>query len=245
MRSIFSKGRRRSPRPTAMHEAGHAVVAWLMAQEEGDEPGFDAVFIDPEGRIGANEQTQESAEAGEVYGRVEGAHFYIPLGFYFPSIHWEGADQPNMANIVRWNHRRMEMQVLMVLAGIAAEARHRHWARVVAILDGGQSDWKHAKKAVSDFVRTEEERDVALDELLSRSSRLIRMPAVWATITSFADALVEHRRIEAEEAAELLRSSYARHGGSPRLAGQILDATGWRCPSCVAGIEVPLEATAA
>jgi len=182
----------------AVHEAAHAVVAWIMtrennAQEEDrryqqEEPGFRKVFV----RSIEASRTAPGHEVGAVV-RVEA---YDPFGRYVPG------DAMLPQSIQKRSHRRMEREVMIALAGPLAEARYRKKSFVVmASTDSGcQSDMAFIRRCAADFSQSDPEREAIIDGFVPRTRALLRMPRVWPTIIGFAHVLCDHRELSGEQA---------------------------------------------
>jgi hypothetical protein len=177
----------------AVHETGHAVVAWIMTREHNatedhrhqqEELGFSRVLVrslEAAARI-------PSHDVGSVK-RVQ------PYGFlrrYVPG------DEAMPVTVREREHRRMEREITIALAGPVAEARYRHKnLRHLASADSGcRSDFVHILNWASDFSKSEEDREELIAHLFKRTREILRSPRVRPTVLGLAKALrARHERM--------------------------------------------------
>lgn len=189
------------PRYLAIHEAGHAVVSWALQRElypDSPFPRFYRITV----RTPAEFRAQVDWKGREVacQGLVEGSDRYMPLGKEFVrAVRRLGREGAGRLKAMRAN---MLADVTDVLAGPMAEARYRRCSQLVAFLMGGDGDMKIAKLKAGDWSRNDEERSSIINACGKRAAALVR--ANWPAILRLADALVERRVIEADDAVAII-----------------------------------------
>ena len=157
------------PRRVALHEAGHAIAFCYYGR------GFNYVTVYSRART---QKTGEQAccSASETFS----CHLSRP--------HVTADERHALREEAFWD-------IVITLAGCAAEKRHRKISIAAAILDHGQHDYEKAL-AVAAFVAKDPGDQNSLMELsLKEAERFVRMPVIWGAINGLADLVQERRRV--------------------------------------------------
>jgi hypothetical protein len=182
-------------RPTAVHEAGHAVASWHVQKALGrDWCQFDRVFI----RTAAESVTPYIDRRGReisCLGMMEGPDRYTPGIIPINLIPEEIRD------LWRVN---MEADVITNLAGPIAEARYRRQSIAGMYLGGGRSDFIKSRTSVQDFA-PEQMASAMFAELQRRASKIVSMR--WNSILALADELLVRRSLTGVEAIAVIEDT--------------------------------------
>src|SRR6516164_8207565 len=157
------------PRRVALHEAGHGVAFCYYGR------GFDCIEVYSKARA---QKTGEQAycSASGTFSR------YL--------------SQREMAADDRQALRKEAFSDIVIsLAGCAAERRHRKISIAAALLDYGQNDYEKALAVAAFIADDEDDQKRLLDLSLKEAQRFVRMPVIWGAVTRLADLVQKHRRI--------------------------------------------------
>lgn len=193
---------------TALHEAGHAVMAWFCDHIIG------VVSIIPD---------YDDNSAGHVLSDDKGCNsLFEPFELHpYPEAPggWvvrlgETEARPLTDNEQRCLELQEEIQVLpraercaMVYA--AGEVVERIANPGITEWPGAQDDWAKAAEHL-DILASDEGIDVgqAKARVIDRSEALLKEPIVWAAVEAVANALLEHEKMDGKAVVEVIRSAF-------------------------------------
>ncbi len=157
------------PRRVALHEAGHAIAFCYYGR------GFDRITVYSEARA---RKTGEQACC-----RASGTFSY-----HLSRQDMTAGDRQALRKEAFWD-------IVISLAGCAAEKRERKISFAAAILDHGRNDYEKAL-AVAQFIAEDDgDRDALMDLSLKEAVRFVRLPVIWGAIIGLAGLVQERRRI--------------------------------------------------
>jgi hypothetical protein len=157
------------PRRVALHEAGHAIAFCYYGC------GFDHITVYSKARA------QKTGE--QAYCRASETFSYH-------------LTRPEMTAYDRQALRKEAFSDIVIsLAGCAAEKRHRKISIAAAILDHGQNDYEKALAVAAFSAKDDGDQNALMDLSLKEAQRFVRMPVIWGAITGLADLVQERRRI--------------------------------------------------
>ncbi len=157
------------PRRVALHEAGHAIAFCYYGH------GFDCITVYSEARA---QRTGEQAFCGAsgTFSR------------YLSRREMSAGERLAL-------REEAFSDIVISLAGSAAERRHRKISIAAALLDYGRNDYEKAL-AVAAFIADDDDDETRLLDLsLKEARRFVRMPVIWGAINGLADLVQKHRRI--------------------------------------------------
>jgi hypothetical protein len=157
------------PRRVALHEAGHAIAFCYYGC------GFDYITIYSKART---QKTGEQAccSASETFSR-------------YLSRREITADERKALR------KEAFSDIVISLAGCAAERRHRKISISAALSDYGQNDYEKALAVAAFIAEHDDDRSRLLDLSLKETARFVRIPVIWGAINGLADLVQKHRRI--------------------------------------------------
>ena len=157
------------PRRVALHEAGHAIAFCYYGR------GFDCIEVYSKAR------GRETGEQG--YCSASGTFSRYLSRREMPAEERQALRTEAFSDIV------------ISLAGCAAERRHRKISIAAALLDYGQNDYEKAL-AVAAFIAEDEDDQKRLYHLsLEKAQGFVRMPVIWGAVNGLANLVQKHRRI--------------------------------------------------
>lgn len=95
-------------------------------------------------------------------------------------------------------------QVLVALAGPAAEMVYRGEPLHPAFIAEWANDWQQAWKAATELIPDERRRVQYLEQAASLLFTTFNDDRCWSAIAAIVDALLAHERLEAEEVADIV-----------------------------------------
>jgi hypothetical protein len=157
------------PRRVALHEAGHAIAFCYYGC------GFDHITVYSKAR------TQKTGELA-CCGASETFSCYL--------------SQPDITAEDRQALRKEAFcDIVISLAGCAAEKRYRKISIAAAIFDHGRNDYERACAVAAFIAKDNDDQNLLMDLSLKEAQRFVRMPVIWGAINGLADLVQERRRI--------------------------------------------------
>jgi len=157
------------PRRIALHEAGHAIAFCYYGC------GFDHVTVYSKARARKTGEQACCSASGT-------------FSYYLSRSDMTADDRQAL-------RKEGFSDIVISLAGCAAERRHRKKSIAAAIADYGQNDYEKAL-AVAEFIaKDDEDQDSLIKFSLKEAQRFVRMPVIWEAINSLADLIQKRGRI--------------------------------------------------
>ena len=157
------------PRRVALHEAGHGVAFCYYGR------GFDCIEVYPKARA---QKTGEQA-------------YCSASGTFSRYLSQRGMNADDRQAL----REEAFSDIVISLAGCAAERRHRKISIAAALLDYGQNDYEKALAVAAFIADDEDDQKRLLDLSLKEAQRFVRMPVIWGAVTRLADLVQKHGRI--------------------------------------------------
>jgi hypothetical protein len=158
-----------TPRRVALHEAGHAIAFCYYGG------GFDCITVYSEART---QKTGEQAccSATGTFSR------------YLSRRELTADDR-------RALRKEAFSDIVISLAGCAAERRHRKVSIAAALRDYGRNDNERALAVAAFITADENDRKRLLELSIEEAQRFVRMPVIWVAINNLANLVQERRRV--------------------------------------------------
>ncbi len=158
-----------APRRIALHEAGHAIAFCYYGC------GFDYIAVYSKTRA---QKTGEQACccASETF-----------------SHHLSRSDIT--ADDRQSLRQEAVSDIVISLAGCAAEKRYRRISIAAALCDYGRNDHERALAVAAFVARDSDDQDALMDLSFKEAQRFVRMPVIWGAIANLADLVQERRRV--------------------------------------------------
>jgi hypothetical protein len=157
------------PRRVALHEAGHAIAFCYYGR------GFDHITVYSEARA---QKTGEQACCGA--SKTFASHL-------------------SRRDITAEDRQALRKEafsdIVISLAGCAAEKRHRKMSIAAAIRDHGRNDYERALAVAAFIAKNDDDRNLLMDLSLKEAQRFVRMPVIWGAINNLAHLVQERRRV--------------------------------------------------
>jgi hypothetical protein len=96
-------------------------------------------------------------------------------------------------------------QVLVALAGPAAEMIYRQEPLHPGFVAEWADDWRRAWEAAAPLLTDNQKRLALLEQATRQTYDLISLDRHWAAVAALADELAAHERLEGEEIQEILQ----------------------------------------
>lgn len=208
-----AKARRVTIEASAYHEAGHAVVAWRhnnIIREHGisiDGQGLGQCHVRPQVFSGEGQMMKTITDGGRAW-----RHF-----LYRVEAKVE-CDQAGMLVEIQ-HHQLIRPDGVDV---ISYELEDMRWLDTEGHLEAieGWSDINFALWTLADARRAEAGHTELTSEdfdyivrwylrLQTKVARYIKRPRTWGAITALAEALIEHRKVDADRAEAILAEARA------------------------------------
>jgi hypothetical protein len=157
------------PRRVALHEAGHAIAFCYYGC------GFDHITVYSKAR------TRKTGELA-CCGASE------TFSCYLSRSDITAEDRQALRNEAIWD-------IVISLAGCAAEKRYRRISIAAALLDHGQNDYERAYAVAAFIAKDKDDQNSLMDLSLKEAQRFVRIPIIWGAINDLADLVQERRRI--------------------------------------------------
>jgi hypothetical protein len=197
---------------SAIHEAAHAVVKWRLASDlysaADDDAGFDLIAIRTDAETTSGPYIDTHGRAHHCSGISEMVCFYTAVGALDDAV-------PDFTAASA--RRKMEHDIMVMLAGALAEARFRGCAMepLFERPEAGFQDWQRAIQTVLRMNLKAEDHAPLIATLRARTEAYLADPAVWRTITCLAKALLDQpqRRLTGRKALPIMQQAWS--GSAP------------------------------
>ena len=202
-------GRAAAHRPiTAIHEAGHAVMAWTTQRQLGyRHRPFGRVLVRTPDEITAGPNADDKGRT-QCMALTEPHVYHQNFGVdgRMRELYQEAYRRDGRAPAIV--QRSAEAEMLTALAGPAAEAEYRSLSSLVVILGSGKDDWERAVSVAADVVPNGDHGQY-VEAIYARAVQLLRDPVRWSAVVAVADALVEVGELEAQEVLSIMQDKGA------------------------------------
>lgn len=192
-----------SREPVAFHESGHAVVALTHPWEVG---------VNPIQLIAIHDLAESLERPVELLdgttGLAAGRSRITPI-FDIEFLELMVGHRPSAENL-RHLRPKMEMQVMTVLGGVAAEGRHAGLPIEELLEAGGNEDYAQAARLIAYFDGAE---GVAtqISRLAARTAELVGQPGAWAAIETISQQLLDSGQVDGPTAKALYEAAVQEH----------------------------------
>lgn len=158
------------PRRVALHEAGHAVAFCYYGC------GFDCIEV-------------YSKAIAQKTGEQACCSAYGTFSRYLSRREITVGDRKALRD-------EAFSDMVISLAGCAAERRHRKISLAAALREYGQNDYEKACAVAAFITEDDADQNRLLNLSLTEAQRFVRMPVVWRAINGLADLVQKHRRVK-------------------------------------------------
>ncbi len=158
------------PRRVALHEAGHAVAFCYYGC------GFDCIAV-------------YSRAIAQKTGEQAFCSAYGTFSRYLSRREINAGDRQALRD-------EAFSDMVISLAGCAAERRHRKISLAAALREYGQNDYEKACAVAAFITEDDADQNRLLNLSLGEAQRFVRMPVVWGAINGLADLVQKHGRIK-------------------------------------------------
>jgi len=157
------------PRRVALHEAGHAIAFCYYGG------GFDCITVYSKARA---QKTGEQAccAASGTFSR------------YLSRREMTAEDRRALRD-------EAFSDIVISLAGCAAERRHRKISIAAALGDNGRNDYEKALAVAAFIAVNEDDRKLLMDLSCKEAQRFVRLPVIWGAINGLADLVQQRPRV--------------------------------------------------
>jgi hypothetical protein len=157
------------PRRVALHEAGHAIAFCYYGS------GFNSITVYTKARARKTGEQACCSASGTFSRYLSRREMTIDDR---QALREEGFSD-----------------IVISLAGCAAERRHRKISLAAALLDYGRNDHEKALAVAQFIAKDEEDQNWLLELAIDEAQRFVRLPLIWGAINGLADLVQERGRI--------------------------------------------------
>lgn len=123
--------------------------------------------------------------------------------------HWDDQPRRDGEVVVEWRGRlssqqQLERELLVALAGPAAELIYQGNEVTSVMLAAWQADWHTAMDLLAGRITDYQARKILLQQIVGKLQRLLDQAPFWSAIAAAADLLLAHGTVDGDAIAEIV-----------------------------------------